>query len=189
MTESLFNTYLEIYVQKLGSCHKNIADNIRNMTATQKTTSNIWTFRLYVACATAASVGLSIALISIVKFFLFIYVLSLLIKGIFNVSAGNQAFALRLPKHTTHAVLFALAIFCVSLLWTTAQTAESVGSLAKYGKLLSIILLACTIRSRREAFYAITAFVGAQASKFPGRPRIWRRLSLQCSPATLIRGL
>lgn len=133
------------------------------MTAIQRTTKNILTVRLCIVCAVAASVGLSIALISIAKFVLFISALSLLIKGMFNVSACNRRLIPHLPGYTTRAVLIVLAIFGLSLLWTTAQTGESVGSLAKYGKLLTIILLACMLKNRQEVFYALTAFIAAQA--------------------------
>ena len=133
------------------------------MTATQQTTKNILTVRFCLVCAVAASVGLSIALISIAKFVLFISALSLLINGMFNVSAGNRRFIPHLPRYTTRAVLIVLAIFGLSLIWTTAQTGESVGSLAKYGKLLTIVLLACMLKNRQEVFYALAVFIAAQA--------------------------
>ncbi len=59
-------------------------------------------------------------------------------------------------------VLVVLAIFSISLLWTTAQTNDSVGSVAKYGKLLTVVLLGCLLRSRQEVLYALTAFVAGQ---------------------------
>lgn len=133
------------------------------MTAIQPITKNILTVRFCLVCAVAASVGLSIALISIAKFVLFISALSLLIKGMFNVSAGNRRLTPHLPRYTTRAVLIVLAIFGLSLIWTTAQTGESVGSLAKYGKLLTIVLLACMLKNRQEVLYALTAFIAAQA--------------------------
>ena len=133
------------------------------MTATQQTTKNILTVRFCLVCAVAASVGLSIALISIAKFVLFISALSLLINGMFNVSAGNRRFIPHLPRYTTRAVLIVLTIFGLSLIWTTAQTGESVGSLAKYGKLLTIVLLACMLKNRQEVFYALAVFIAAQA--------------------------
>lgn len=132
------------------------------MTAILRTTKNILTVRLCIVCAVAASVGLSIALISIVKFVLFISALSLLIKGMFNVSVDSKRFIPHLPGYTTRAVLIVLAIFGLSLLWTTAPTSESVGSLAKYGKLLTIILLACMLKNRQEVLYALTAFIAGQ---------------------------
>ena len=163
MTDSLFNDVLKISVYELGSWRKTIIDNKRDMTATQPATKNILTARLCIVCAVAASVGLPIALISITKLVLFAAALSLLIKGLFDARAGNGKFITRLPLYTTRAVLIALALFTVSLFWTTAQTAESVGSLAKYGKLLTIILLTCMLRDKQEARYALSAFVTAQA--------------------------
>jgi O-antigen ligase len=55
-----------------------------------------------------------------------------------------------------------LTVFSLSLLWTTAEAAEALGSIAKYGKLLAILLLPILLRSKLETYYAITAFVLAQ---------------------------
>jgi len=115
-------------------------------------------FRLAVICMAAASVGLSMVIISIAK-------LLLLICGL-----GTLVFAQRtrvadtpLPgARTPIAVLVAIFAFAISLLWTVAPQADALGSVAKYGKLIVIALMLLLIRDRREATCALGAFVLAQ---------------------------
>jgi O-antigen ligase len=115
-------------------------------------------FRLAVICLAAASVGLSIAIISIAKLFLLGCVLAV------------PLLARNLPKNgasltktwTPWAVLAALLAFVLSLAWTAAPQGEALGSLAKYGKLLIIIAMMGLIRERREAMYALAAFALSQ---------------------------
>ena len=63
---------------------------------------------------------------------------------------------------TPLVVLVILASFALSLFWTVAPQADALGSVAKYGKLLMIVLLLALIRDRRDATYALAAFVLAQ---------------------------
>ena len=63
---------------------------------------------------------------------------------------------------TPPAVLITLCAFALSLLWTIAPDADAWGSVAKYGKLLVVVLLMALIRDRREALYALSWFVLAQ---------------------------
>ena len=65
-------------------------------------------------------------------------------------------------RKTPTAVLLALLAFALSLLWTVAPQFEALGALAKYGKLMNIVLLLLLVRNRREALYALAAFVIAQ---------------------------
>jgi O-antigen ligase len=132
------------------------------MTAIKQTTKNILTVRLYIVCAVATTVGLPMAWISIGKFVLFISALTLLTGRMFNVTSFGTSYTPNLPRYTTHAVLIALTVFGISLLWTTAQPNESLGSLAKYGKLLTIILLTCMLKNRQEVLFALIAFIAAQ---------------------------
>lgn len=118
--------------------------------------------RLLLICSVAASVGLSMALVSIAKFALFIFSLLILIWPYIANSDRTSKTSPATPMHTYRAVLAALAAFSLSLFWTTAETTESVGSIAKYGKLLMILLLPMLLRNRREIVYAITTFVLAQ---------------------------
>lgn len=102
--------------------------------------------------------GLSIALISIAKFLLLICAIVTLVRARHPVAAGNPQAA----RATPVMVLFCLSAFALSLLWTVAPVADALGSLAKYGKLLVLVLMMVLIRSRREALYALGWFVGGQ---------------------------
>lgn len=98
------------------------------------------------------------AIISIAK-------LLLLICGLATLLFGQRARGVDKPPiaaYTPVAVLLAIFAFTVSLLWTVAPQADALGSLAKYGKLLVIVLMISLIRDRREAMYALGAFVLAQ---------------------------
>lgn len=114
--------------------------------------------RLTIICMAAASVGLSVALISIVK-------LLLVICGVATLLSARRA-----PGHgeilaqtrTPVAVLAVLALFASSLLWTVAPQADALGAMTKYGKLILIVLMMALIRDRREATYALAAFVAGQ---------------------------
>ncbi|MCX7257335.1 MAG: O-antigen ligase family protein [Polaromonas sp.] len=73
----------------------------------------------------------------------------------------------RRPSSTIHplavawtpvAVLTVFFAFGFSLLWSVAPQAEALGSLAKHGKLIVVILMMLLIRDRREALYALAAF-------------------------------
>lgn len=110
--------------------------------------------RLAIVCLAAASVGLSMAIISTAKLLLIICGLATLLLT-------------RRPSGTAHplagawtpvAVLIAFFAFGFSLLWSVAPQAEALGSLAKHGKLIVVILMMLLIRDRREALYALAAF-------------------------------
>lgn len=69
----------------------------------------------------------------------------------------------RLSGTATPGVILAiLASFTLSLFWTIAPQADALGSVAKYGKLMVIVLLLAFIQDRREALYALAAFALAQ---------------------------
>ena len=106
----------------------------------------------------AASVGLSMAIVSISKLLL---VICGLIVLLFTRHASG--FANRLSGFwTPHAALVCVFAFAVSLLWTIAPQHDALGSLAKYGKLITIVLMLGLIGSRREANFALVAFILAQ---------------------------
>ena len=98
------------------------------------------------------------AIISTAKLLLIICALAVLL----NPRHSLKTSALLAGKSTPLAVLVALCAFALSLLWTTAPPADSLGSLAKYGKLIVIVLLLLLIRDRREALYALAAFALGQ---------------------------
>ena len=120
--------------------------------------------RLMLVLFVAASVGLSMAWVSIAKFSLFIFVLAamswrLTRRPIYFVSNSP----LQIPQNTGRAVAVCMLAFSLSLFWTTAQIGESLGSLGKYGKLLTLLLLPMLLRNRREVIQALTVFVALQA--------------------------
>ncbi len=115
-------------------------------------------FRLAIICFTAASVGLSMAIISIAKFFLVIFAMAVLLCTKRASDAGDRLAG----AYTPIAALVAIFAFALSLLWTVAPLADALGSFAKYGKLIVIVLLLLLIQDRREALYALASFVLAQ---------------------------
>jgi hypothetical protein len=115
-------------------------------------------FRLAVICLAAASIGLSISIISIAKLLLLCSALALLLFT--RTPPGN---GVPLAKTwTMPAVIVALLAFVLSLLWTVAPQEVALASIAKYGKLILILVMMALIRDRREAMYALGAFAIAQ---------------------------
>ena len=109
-------------------------------------------------CIAAASVGLSMAIISIAKLLLVLCGLKTLLFNPTTKGAENSVF----KTYVTVAILVALAAFAGSLLWSVAPRDDALGSVAKYGKLLLLVLMLYLIHDRREALYALSAFMGAQ---------------------------
>ena len=114
--------------------------------------------RLVAVCLAAASVGLSMAIISVAKLLLVVCGLTTLIFNPKANRAENSVFKTYAPV----VILVALTAFAASLLWSAAPGQDALGSMAKYGKLLVLVLMLYLIRDRREAFYALSAFAGAQ---------------------------
>ena len=106
----------------------------------------------------AASVGLSMVIVSISKLLLIICGLLVLLGP--HRSRDIRAQLSRLG--VTYFVLAAIFAFALSLLWTVAPQGDALGSLAKYGKLITIVLLVALIRDRSEVRYALAAFLLAQ---------------------------
>lgn len=105
-----------------------------------------------------ASIGLSMAIISIAKLLLIICGTATLLLA----RRGTEPGKLLTGAITPVAVLATIFAFSVSLFWTVAPQAEALGAVAKYGKLIVIVLLMMLIRDRREAMYALAFFVLAQ---------------------------
>jgi O-antigen ligase len=115
--------------------------------------------RLVFICFAAASVGLSMALISIAKLLLFLV-------GIFSLLKLRPMERGQLSVNKSYVPALVLAILAVcgaSLLWTTGPISEALNSLGKYGKLLVIAILVATIRTRAEAAYAMLSFLALQS--------------------------
>lgn len=115
-------------------------------------------FRLALVCLAAASVGLSMAIISIAK-------LLLLVFAAVTLLLSQRAPVVRKSltvSWTPYAVLLIFAAFAISLFWTAAPQTDALGSLAKYGKLVMVLVILALIHDREEALYALSAFVLAQ---------------------------
>lgn len=121
----------------------------------QKKTINL---RLSIICMAAASIGLSMVIISSSKFLLLMCAMLTLLFAQRTRSVVNALGGLWTPV----AVLLVMFAFATSLLWTIAPQADALGSVAKYGKLIVIVLLLLLIRDRREALYGLSAFILAQ---------------------------
>ena len=106
----------------------------------------------------AASVGLSMAFVSISK--LLLLLCGLVVLLFFGLPRDTSRRLVQLS--TPYAVLTAIAAFAASLLWTDAPPADALGSLAKYGKLITILMMLVLIQNRREAKFALTSFFVAQ---------------------------
>ena len=98
------------------------------------------------------------AIISMAKLLLIICALAVLLTP----RRLPQASTILAGKWTPIAALLIIFAFALSLFWTTAPSADAFGSLAKYGKLIVIVLMLLLIRTRREALYALAAFVLGQ---------------------------
>lgn len=118
-------------------------------------------YRLAAVCFAAATTALPMALISIAKLTLMLCALSCIFmtRGLSKDKVPTVLWA----QHTFNAIFMALGAFTLSLMWTTGPSADALGSIVKYGKLLSIVLMMCLIRSREEAFRALGAFLLTQA--------------------------
>lgn len=116
------------------------------------------TARQALICFAAASVGLPIAWISLAKVTVVLVGLGVLIAGLW---AGRTDSALS-SSLTTKAILFALAAFFVSLLWTEVGMDIALLALTKHAKLLVIVLLILLIRTKDEARLGVVAFVASQ---------------------------
>jgi len=97
--------------------------------------------------------------ISFAKVLLLIFGLAFLLFTRRRAQAENSRLA---GLSTAFAVLTVFFVFALSLLWTVAPQHEALGSLAKYGKLILIVLMVALIRSRREAHFAVASFVLTQ---------------------------
>ena len=108
------------------------------------------------------------AIVSISKLLLVMFgLIALLLGGLTNYRNGARSvvgFSSRLAGFWTPAVvLTAVFAFSISLLWTLAPDADALGSVAKYGKLITIVLMLGLIQNQREAQIALSAFILAQA--------------------------
>lgn len=110
----------------------------------------------------AVSVGLSMAIVSAAKLLLLLCALWVLCSVLFQPTRPLIKANAQTARFTPPAVLLTLAAFALSLFWTIAPEADAWGSMAKYGKLIVIVLLVKLVSNYREALYAMGWFVLAQ---------------------------
>lgn len=97
-------------------------------------------------------------IISTAKLLLVICALAFILFTRRTQTAGSSLAGLTTPI----AILAVFFAFALSLFWTVAPQAEALGALAKYGKLILIVLMVLLIRDRHEAGFALACFVLAQ---------------------------
>jgi O-antigen ligase len=115
--------------------------------------------RFPLICFAAVSVSLPIAWISLAKLFLFGACLVALLAQ----WANQQRDTALAQLNTAHVVLASLALFAISLAWSSAPQEVALLALTKHGKLIEILMLISLIRTEREARTAIGAFLAGQA--------------------------
>jgi len=115
--------------------------------------------RLFLIGFVAISVSLPMAWISLGKLVLFLTCLVYLVTRLIQKKSDLAVAQL----WTVRLILFIIASFALSLLWTEAPLAIAVLAFSKHSKLIEVVMLICLLRTRREALWAITAFMGGQA--------------------------
>ncbi len=106
----------------------------------------------------ALALPLSMALISIFKLLTFLTGVTLLGLAFFY---KRQYAQLRIaPVYFTLALLSLMAL---SLLWSSAEPADALHALSKYGKLLLIPLALVLLRTRKQALYALLVYIALQS--------------------------
>lgn len=118
--------------------------------------------RLAVASLAAASAGLSVVIISLSKLLLVITTLVVLLRNKPATQEAQEAASWQ-RMWTPRLVLVILFVFALSLLWTSASINQAMGAMGKYGKFIEIPALLVLIRTRREAAWALVAFLTGQA--------------------------
>ena len=92
--------------------------------------------RLLFVCLAAVSVALPVAIVGLAKVLLFLFALTALSTGWWRKAAGTWP-----TNWTSKAILLAMLVFAVSLIWTTAPLPDALRAVEKHGKLLLIPIL------------------------------------------------
>ncbi|MDP2371734.1 O-antigen ligase family protein [Rhodoferax sp.] len=114
--------------------------------------------RLVLVGFAALSVGLPVIFIGAAKFSLLVGAMVVLALESRTQDRAGSLSGQWLPI----AILTALAVLALSMLWTSASSQQAAHALAKHAKLIVIPILVAMIRSRREALVALTLFVSGQ---------------------------
>jgi O-antigen ligase len=113
--------------------------------------------RLLFIYLAAVAVALPVAIVSLAKVLLFLFALTALSTGWWRKAAGTWP-----ANWTSKAILLAMLVFALSILWTTAPLPDALIAVEKHGKLLMIPILLSMIRTRREALLALACFGAGQ---------------------------
>jgi O-antigen ligase len=109
--------------------------------------------RLILICWMAFSVALPIAVISLSKLLLLLFVLAALAIG------GKRYISMAWESsHTSRAVLMAMIALTASLAWTSTASSDAFNALGKHGKLLLIPIMVGMLKTRRESLQALACF-------------------------------
>ncbi len=114
--------------------------------------------RLLLVCMMATAVALPIAIVSVAKVLLLLFLAAALI------TPGGRQIAREAWK-TAYAIRWifvAMLAFTLSLSWVEVTWAEAFKALSKHGKLLLIPIIVGMIRTRQEALLAFACFGAAQ---------------------------
>ncbi|MDO8387121.1 MAG: O-antigen ligase family protein [Polaromonas sp.] len=129
-------------------------------------------FRLVVVGLMAVSVGLPMAIISLSKALVLLFVVGIA----FCLFRERSPLAPLTATATPAAIAIALVAMGLSVSWSEAPAAQAWGAWAKHAKLLLIPLLLLLIRSEREARLALLSFVAAQTALLLGSWLLWARV-------------
>lgn len=114
--------------------------------------------RLVLACILAVAVGLPNAAVSIAKVLVVVTSLFVLLWPSPRVAADHAVLRLRSPA----AIMAALVLLALTMLWATVPVAPAAVAWVKHAKLILIPLLVVLLRTRREALIALGCFAAAQ---------------------------
>lgn len=131
-------------------------------------------FRLVMVGLMAVSVGLPMAIISLSKALVLLFVAG----SAFCLFRERSPLAPLKATATPAAIAIALAAMALSVSWSEAPVAQAWGAWAKHAKLLLIPLLLLLIRSEREARVALLSFVAAQTALLLGSWLLWAGVSV-----------
>lgn len=118
--------------------------------------------RLVIVCFMALAVGLSMALISLAKLLLFVGGGLVLVGSLLRSRQRHTHLPATPAQPSTWLILAALAVFTLTLAWTSAPEGEALSAIGKHGKLLVVPLLVLLLRTRREALLALGWYAAGQ---------------------------
>lgn len=114
--------------------------------------------RLFLIGFVAVTVSLPMAWISLGKLVLFVTCLAYLVTQLIQ----NKSDVALTDLGSVRLILFIIAVFALSLCWSEAPGTMALLAFSKHSKLLEVVMLISLLRTRREALWILTAFLGGQ---------------------------